>query len=117
MDHSPRTAIVTFSWRSLSFRRDRRSGASRTCGRRSTGTSSASAQKGEDLPEKSSRLFEVVCKGCGGTLVTVERLRDSEISGSNLAVHARRQAGDVRNFRVDLTATKKVGYSSRTLYS
>jgi len=32
------------------------------------------------LPEKSNRLFEVVCKGCGRTLVTVERIRDPEIA-------------------------------------
>jgi len=32
------------------------------------------------LPEKSSRLFEVVCKGCGCLLVTVERVRDPEIA-------------------------------------
>ena len=32
------------------------------------------------MPEKSSRLFEVVCKGCHRTLVTVGRLRDPEIA-------------------------------------
>jgi len=32
------------------------------------------------LPEKSSRLFEVVCKDCRRLLMTVERLRDPEIS-------------------------------------
>ncbi len=32
------------------------------------------------MPEKSNRLFEVVCKGCGRVLVTVERLRDPEIA-------------------------------------
>jgi hypothetical protein len=32
------------------------------------------------LPDESSRVFEVVCKGCGRTLVTVERLRDPEIA-------------------------------------
>ena len=31
------------------------------------------------MPDKSSRLFEVVCKGCGRSLMTVERLRDAEI--------------------------------------
>ena len=35
-------------------------------------------QKGEDLPERSSRLFTVVCKGCGCLLLTVERIRDPE---------------------------------------
>ena len=32
------------------------------------------------MPEKSNRLFEVVCKGCGRTLVTVKRIRDPEIT-------------------------------------
>ena len=32
------------------------------------------------MAEKSNRLFEVVCKGCGRTLVTVERIRDPEIA-------------------------------------
>ena len=32
------------------------------------------------MPEKSNRLFEVVCKGCGRTLVTVKRIRDPEIA-------------------------------------
>jgi len=31
------------------------------------------------LPDDSRLLFEVVCKGCRRTLVTVERLRDPEI--------------------------------------
>ena len=31
------------------------------------------------MPDTPIRLFEVVCKGCHGTLVTVERLRDNEI--------------------------------------
>ena len=37
-------------------------------------------QKGEDLPERSSRLFTVVCKGCGCLLLTVERIRDPDIA-------------------------------------
>ena len=32
------------------------------------------------MPEKSSRVFEVICKGCGRSLMTVERLRDPEIA-------------------------------------
>ena len=32
------------------------------------------------MPEKSSRLFEVVCKECHRVLMTVERLRDPEIA-------------------------------------
>ena len=43
------------------------------------GTSSLWAQKGDDLPDQSSRVFEVVCKGCSRSLMTVERLRDPEI--------------------------------------
>ena len=31
------------------------------------------------MPDDSRLLFEVVCKGCRRTLVTVERLRDPEI--------------------------------------
>ena len=32
------------------------------------------------MPEKSSRLFKVVCKDCRRLLMTVERLRDPEIA-------------------------------------
>ena len=32
------------------------------------------------MPEKSSRLFEVVCKECHRLLMTVERLRDPEVA-------------------------------------
>ena len=32
------------------------------------------------MPDASSRVFEVVCKGCGRSLVTVERVRDPEIA-------------------------------------
>ena len=32
------------------------------------------------MPEKSSRLFEVVCKECHRVLMTVERLRDPEVA-------------------------------------
>ena len=32
------------------------------------------------MPEKSSPLFEVVCKDCRRLLMTVERLRDPEIA-------------------------------------
>ena len=32
------------------------------------------------MAERSSRLFAVACKGCQQTLVTVERIRDSEIA-------------------------------------
>jgi len=39
------------------------------------------------LPEKSSRLFTVVCKSCEGTLMTVEHIRDPEIDA--LEVHFR----------------------------
>ena len=31
------------------------------------------------MPDELSRVFEVVCKGCGRSLMTVERLRDPEI--------------------------------------
>ena len=31
------------------------------------------------MPDESSRVFEVVCKGCSRSLMTVERLRDPEI--------------------------------------
>ena len=31
------------------------------------------------MPDESSRVFEVVCKGCGRSLVTVDRIRDPEI--------------------------------------
>ena len=37
-------------------------------------------QKGDTLPDKSRRVFEVVCKDCHRTLMTVERLRDPEIA-------------------------------------
>src|SRR6266516_2655606 len=47
-------------------------GASPTSARRWTGTSSAWAPKGEYLPDDSKLLFEVVCKGCRRTLVTVD---------------------------------------------
>ena len=30
------------------------------------------------MPDESSRVFEVVCKGCSRSLMTVERLRDPE---------------------------------------
>ncbi len=36
-------------------------------------------QKGDYLPDKSSRMFEVICKGCGRSLAKVERIRDSQI--------------------------------------
>ena len=32
------------------------------------------------MPEKSNRLFTVICKGCEGTLTTVERISDREIA-------------------------------------
>ena len=32
------------------------------------------------MPDESSRVFEVVCKGCRRTLVTVDRIRDPEIA-------------------------------------
>ena len=32
------------------------------------------------MPDELSRVFEVVCKGCGRSLMTVERLRDPEIA-------------------------------------
>ena len=32
------------------------------------------------MPDESGRVFEVVCKGCGRSLMTVERLRDPEIA-------------------------------------
>src|SRR6266566_4199597 len=44
-----------------------------------TGTSTVWAQKGEYLPDDSRLLFEVVCKGCSRSLMTVERIRDPEI--------------------------------------
>ena len=31
------------------------------------------------MPDELSRVFEVVCKGCSRSLMTVERLRDPEI--------------------------------------
>ena len=31
------------------------------------------------MPDESSRVFEVVCKGCSRSLMMVERLRDPEI--------------------------------------
>ena len=40
------------------------------------------------MPEKSNRLFEVVCKGCGRTLVTVDRLRDPEIAALEAHIRA-----------------------------
>lgn len=39
------------------------------------------------MRELSKRLFDVCCKGCGRRLVTVERLRDTEIA--MLADHLR----------------------------
>ena len=33
------------------------------------------------MPDDSKLLFEVVCKGCRRTLVTVERLRDPVLAG------------------------------------
>ena len=36
-------------------------------------------QKGDYLPDKSSWMFEVICKGCGRSLAKVERIRDSQI--------------------------------------
>ena len=32
------------------------------------------------MPDDSKLLFEVVCKGCRRTLVTVDRIRDPEIA-------------------------------------
>jgi hypothetical protein len=40
------------------------------------------------LPEKSSRLFEVACKNCHRTLMTVEQIRAPEIAA--LVEHLRR---------------------------
>ena len=39
------------------------------------------------MPDESSPLFEVVCKGCAHSLTTVERLRDPEIAA--LVYHLR----------------------------
>ena len=33
------------------------------------------------MPDEFSRVFEVACKGCRRTLVTVERLRDPVLAG------------------------------------
>jgi len=34
----------------------------------------------QPMPDTPNRLFEVACKGCQRTLVTVERIRDPEIA-------------------------------------
>jgi len=34
----------------------------------------------QPMPGTPNRLFEVVCKNCEGTLMTVERIRDPEIA-------------------------------------
>jgi hypothetical protein len=80
VEHFLGSATSISSWRRVWFRRDRCSGASPTSARRSTGTSRALAQEGEDLPDESNRLFVVICKGCHRPLVTVERLRNPEIA-------------------------------------
>ena len=79
MKHSPRTPIATCAWRKAWCHPVPSCGALPISARRWTGTSSALAPTGEYLPDDSRLLFEVVCKGCRRTLVTVERLRDPEI--------------------------------------
>ena len=79
MKHSPRTPIATCAWRKAWCHPVPSCGALPISARRWTGTSSLWAEKGDDLPDELSRVFEVVCKGCSRSLMTVERLRDPEI--------------------------------------
>ncbi len=44
------------------------------------------------MPDELSRVFEVVCKGCSRSLMTVERLRDPEIDSSWIIRAARGHA-------------------------
>jgi len=76
-----RDHIAISSWRKAWCHPVPSCGASPTSARRWTGTSSALVQKGEYLPDDSRLPFEVVCKGCRRTLVTVERLRDPVLAG------------------------------------
>ncbi len=32
------------------------------------------------MPDELSRVFEVVCKGCGRSLMTVDRIRDAHVA-------------------------------------